>query len=266
MALLFGRFDGDQQRMLRDLQARSRGEGLRAHSVLARRLAANRGEAGRAAGGAADAGVGPALAQRNAQLALAQAQGTAQADAAQQADAEQERATAQLFKLREIQKQQKLGDIGRVLQAGGTLIQQGQKAFGEGADPAARSATALPQQQQPEEGFDLAKMLQSGAALGAFFSDERTKDDVTDVDRKKIDAFIKSLKPKSYRYKPEFGGEKRTGIVAQDLERTDIGKELLEQDKQTGMRKVKGESVLSALLASTGRLGKRIDELEGKGG
>lgn len=99
-----------------------------------------------------------------------------------------------------------------------------------------------------------------GAALG---SDKRLKKDIKDGDDD-ADAFIAGLKSYSYKYRDRKWGEgKQLGVMAQDVERTPFGKQIV---RDTPAGKVLDSAKLSgANTAAIARLGERLSKLERKG-
>jgi hypothetical protein len=79
---------------------------------------------------------------------------------------------------------------------------------------------------------------------------------------KDADDFVKGLRAYRYRYTDEKHGKgEQLGIMAQDLERTRLGKQAV-IDTPAG-KAVHGAKLAGALAAVTARLGERLDKLEG---
>jgi|GEM_PF-5768326 len=93
-------------------------------------------------------------------------------------------------------------------------------------------------------------------------SDKRLKRQFGDAD-KKIDDFLARIKPQTYRYKDEdkFGEGQRVGPMAQDLEKTPFGKQLVVKDEH-GTRYVNAAGASLAALATMYHLNKKIEKLE----
>jgi hypothetical protein len=92
-------------------------------------------------------------------------------------------------------------------------------------------------------------------------SDERLKTDVTD-ERDKIDAMLDGLRPVGWRYKdPKFGEGRHSGIMAQAMERSEAGKQVVVDTPDGKMLDVR--KALGAALASSARLNERLRKLEG---
>jgi hypothetical protein len=111
----------------------------------------------------------------------------------------------------------------------------------------------------------LAGGAQAAPGLATVFSDERTKTNVKDVKSSQFDELLSALKAKQYDYKrKEYGGKDNTGVMAQDLEKSEIGRTMvLEVPTQDGPRKVVDlKRALAAALASSAHLHHRIKKLE----
>jgi hypothetical protein len=84
-------------------------------------------------------------------------------------------------------------------------------------------------------------------------SDERLKQDIEPIDHEDLDEFFAALVPSKYEYKDGHGpGEKpglRIGLIAQDVEDTDLGKDLVKKD-EGGMRTIDNENLLGIILAA----------------
>lgn len=107
----------------------------------------------------------------------------------------------------------------------------------------------------------------AGKAAGSNFSDERLKEEVSKITDADIDDFL-SIEPYEFEYTEEAKEKgapegKKAGVMAQDLEKTKIGKTLVHEDED-GHKMVDVKSTVGALLASASALDKRIKKLEGK--
>lgn len=105
-----------------------------------------------------------------------------------------------------------------------------------------------------------------GAAIGALgtvlaaASDENLKTDIVDGDSH-IKGFLDALQAKHYSYKDEKWGEgPRTGIMAQDAEKSALGRSFVMNTNEGKMLDV--NKALSAALASVAHLNKRVSHLE----
>lgn len=101
----------------------------------------------------------------------------------------------------------------------------------------------------------------AGMGAGGFMSDKDLKHDLNKTESK-IDDFLDKLNAYEYEYKePEKYGEgKRIGIMAQEMERSDLGSEMV-HDTENGKMVVPD---MNTIFASMARLQERLDELDGK--
>lgn len=97
------------------------------------------------------------------------------------------------------------------------------------------------------------------------FSDEDTKKGVKSDDEK-IKDFLAAMDAKQFEYKPEYGpaGE-RVGVLAQDMARSDLGKDMVRRDEETGklMVDVSADRFNPLVLASLANIDDRLRKLEG---
>jgi hypothetical protein len=107
------------------------------------------------------------------------------------------------------------------------------------------------------------QLVGGGAAMGAAaLSDEREKTAKRKLTSADIDAFLKSVKPASYKYKDSANGEgDHPGFMAQDVEATKIGKMLVSEDED-GVKKVDQWKLQGAMLAALSHLAKKVDSKE----
>ena len=107
--------------------------------------------------------------------------------------------------------------------------------------------------------------LNAIAGIGSaamMMSDEREKKNVEDTSgiAKGIADFVKHLKPSEYEYKDEENGTgKKVGIMAQDLEKSKIGKTMVDETPD-GKKVVDTNKAIGVLLASVAELSKKIDK------
>lgn len=98
-------------------------------------------------------------------------------------------------------------------------------------------------------------------------SDERLKEAI-DFDPKDIENFLNRLKPAAYNYKdkvkndPRASRNRELGVMAQDLEKSDLGKEAV-HDTPEG-KVVDYDNLEPKMLASLAALNGRLNKLEGK--
>lgn len=109
-------------------------------------------------------------------------------------------------------------------------------------------------------------LLQSGGELGMnwLMSDKKTKTHIKNAD-KAVEKLLSHLKARSYKYKDKYqeeGGEgNRVGVMAQDLEKSKAGKEMVSEGPD-GIKRIDQKKALSVSLAALADLHKRIKHLE----
>ena len=105
--------------------------------------------------------------------------------------------------------------------------------------------------------------LSSAASAGtaAAVSDVRAKENITKADAK-VEQLLDAMEPYEYDYKDsKHGGKKNLGIMAQDLEKSDVGKQIVIDGP---LKMVDMKRALMAALASNANLHKRLKAVEGK--
>lgn len=136
--------------------------------------------------------------------------------------------------------------------------QAGQTAIGQG-DVYAKLADAEAKRQAA-----LLQGLGSGAA--ALLSDRREKTDLHKAEAE-IAEFTSKLEPYAFRYKaptkPGAAPGKRYGIMAQDLEKSAVGRSLLLEDED-GTKAVDVPQSIGAILATLSAMNRRIDRAEAR--
>jgi len=151
--------------------------------------------------------------------------------------------------MEQLQSQQALGYAG-VEQAGaaanqqvmGQMVGAGASAVGAGAQGAGTAAGA--------------------GAVPPVPSDRRAKKKIK-RSKDELDEFMDNLKAYSYEYKKEKHGKgSHTSVMAQDLEKSKLGSQMVKRDEE-GTKVVDYGQGLAAMLASTVRLNERIKKLEG---
>lgn len=90
----------------------------------------------------------------------------------------------------------------------------------------------------------------AGVGLLAAFSDKRLKKNISDVSESDLKELSESITPKRFEYKdPAHGEGEIVGVMAQDLEKSKLGREIVEEDEQ-GRKYVDGRKLSSLFLAS----------------
>lgn len=134
----------------------------------------------------------------------------------------------------------------------------------QNASQANSANAAIAQQNAQSSSGLLGGMLQGvGQAGAAFLSDERQKKHVKDGSDDSY-KFLDALKPKTYEYKnpalPGAGPGEHVSVMAQDLEKTKGGKQMVKETPQGKM--VDYGQGLAQMLAATADLHQRLKKLE----
>ena len=112
--------------------------------------------------------------------------------------------------------------------------------------------------QQRRAGFT-SGILQGGAAL---FSDKNLKKDIKEADDRELFKFAQAIKPKSFKFKDEqFGEGEQMGVVAQDLEKEDIGKQLV-SETEDGIKALDLKKTLQTSLALQSVIARKLAKLD----
>jgi hypothetical protein len=99
-------------------------------------------------------------------------------------------------------------------------------------------------------------------ALGSAASDRRLKKNIKYND-KEVEQFLSALHAYSFDYKDsKFGQGTHLGIMAQDAEKSALGKSFVEETPEGKM--IDGKKALGVMLAGLANINKRIQKLEGK--
>jgi len=112
-------------------------------------------------------------------------------------------------------------------------------------------------------GASASSMMGGGAGGGAMmaFSDENLKENIEPTPKTDIKAFVDSLDFKKYDYKDkEMGEGKQFGMIAQDLEKTEVGKSMVEDTpKGKAVNYAKSQAVTLGILKD---LTERMEDVE----
>lgn len=126
----------------------------------------------------------------------------------------------------------------------------------------AQMAQQRAQAQSQADAQTMGGLMTAGAML---ISDKRLKDDITKPSSDKLQGEIRDmidkLKPAQYTYSEDPMDEMHTGIMAQDLERSELGQEFVEEDLD-GTKMVDYEKMAPTQLAATADLQDRVSNLE----
>jgi len=172
-------------------------------------------------------------------------------------------------------RRQQLSDIGAAQQRqmyGQLAGIEGQK-FGEAMQRAGGVASgmqnygnALAQQSGMQAQAAQAQAAGNMALLGAgisAFSDKNVKKDIDNPSTKDIREMLDKIEAFTYKYKnSEHGEGKQMGVMAQDLEKSKLGKEFVKDTEQGKV--VDYGKMASTMAASLADISKRLDKVEGK--
>lgn len=144
--------------------------------------------------------------------------------------------------------------------AANALAAQGQTITGSIGSAQAQATAAAADAQR-----DAAIIGGLSSGIAALASDERKKTDISDSEAE-IAEFMSKTKPYQFKYKdPDEAGAapgKRYGVMAQDLERSKVGKSLV-RDTPNG-KYIDGPQAIGAILATLSAMNKRIEGMEGR--
>lgn len=104
----------------------------------------------------------------------------------------------------------------------------------------------------------------AGKAILAMFSDERAKKSIKHKGNSgnEIEEFVNNIQPYEYQYKnPAHGTGQKMGIMAQDLEKSDVGRTLVDQAPD-GTKMVDTNKAIGAILAAVADINKKVKKLE----
>jgi len=166
----------------------------------------------------------------------------------------------------EMQEQAKLNEQERQMNTQRMLsdLITGQR---QSALSATQSAADLRQQEQGRRASFIGNLAASGGQLamgGNKQSDEdiKVKKKAIENTGGKIDDFLSTIDPYTFEYKNKELGGKQMGVMAQDLEKSDIGRAAVSE--VDGVKQVNPEHLALPMLAAQSDMFKRIKELEDK--
>lgn len=184
---------------------------------------------------------------------------------------EQLQAQSLLSKLAEQQQQQ---DLEQVVQPGQLIAQAEAERFKQAQEQAANDNKFLGQLGGAILGtagaiggaaiggpVGGAAGKEAGSAVGSMLSDKRAKTRISDASPS-VKSFLDAISAKKYDYKHAPQAQKRVGVMAQDLEKSELGKSMV-TDTPAG-KTVDIAQALGASLAANAELHKRVKKLEKK--
>ncbi len=105
----------------------------------------------------------------------------------------------------------------------------------------------------------------AGSVFGAILSDERVKTDIEEIPEQEIEAFLQSIVPSSFSYKDGRSEGQHVGVMAQDIERTPIGKTIVDKRGPESIRSMDKDDLIGALLGSVSYLYRKQKERDSYG-
>lgn len=100
--------------------------------------------------------------------------------------------------------------------------------------------------------------LDMGTKIGAMLSDSREKKNVKNIESSDLDEFLAVLKPKSFQYKDPSNGEgRRAGVMAQDVEKSKLGAEIVQSD-ESGKKSLDTNKLIGAMLAAIKHISDKV--------
>ena len=241
-------------------RAAESGDRLAIAAADARRAALS--QAGQMAGNIRGQAFGEQAQKAGAQDAIAQFNTMQRSQANQRNVAERQRMGEQRVALanqqqtynKGLQQQQFQNKMAKAGAAGGALSNMAQQQMG--------SAAAQAQGAQAQAAGNRALATSAATAM----SDERVKENISEANPSKLKDMMDKLTAYNYDYKDEVGGEEdQMGVMAQDLEKSELGKEFVNETPE-GIKTVDYGKMGSTLAAAVAQLNERLDKLEGGSG
>lgn len=158
-------------------------------------------------------------------------------------------------------QQQSVNQTGQQNAAANSLTASGQQVTA-----AAAAASAAAERAKAQATQNAAYIGAGSAAVGALFSDRRGKTDIAPAEAE-IAEFVAGLKPYGFKYRdPSTRGAapgQRYGIMAQDLERSKVGRTLV-RDREDGTKEIDVGQSVGAILAAISSMNSRVEHMEGR--
>ena len=100
------------------------------------------------------------------------------------------------------------------------------------------------------------QMVGTSQYRNRYKSDEDCKENIRSEHPLEIEAFLASLEPKSFDFKDGEGNKNKHGVIAQDLEKSNIGRGIVVED-ETGTKNISMPDAISALFEAVSHLNKK---------
>lgn len=153
------------------------------------------------------------------------------------------------------------------LQAPGYAAGAAGPAMAPAAPAPAQPAPVAAPPEQPNFGQRLLSGLGQGLAsavplIGGIMSDERAKTNIKNGNSS-AGEFLDALSAKQYQYRDQQNGQgEQTGVMAQALARTPVGRQMVIQDPNSGMLGIDASRAVGPNLAAMAYLNDRLDAIE----
>jgi hypothetical protein len=129
-------------------------------------------------------------------------------------------------------------------------------------DAQKEAAKAGAKAQEKSAGFGLLGNV-IGAGAGLLASDENVKVNIEDGEEK-IDEMLDNVEPKSYDYvDPKYGEGNHVGVMAQDLENSELGETFVEEDME-GVKRVDYQKMTPTILAAQTKQHEEMKDVKNK--
>jgi hypothetical protein len=256
-------FRQDQNQLVGQLTQTATGQGPSAAAAMAK-VQQDRAIAQQQAQAASARGVNPAMAARVAAQNGATASQAIAGQAGAQQIQEQQQAqqilsgTLQGARTQDIQVQGQIDDLTKQYEAMGLSAAEANQQ----AKLKVQEINAGIEASNSKNTSGLFGSLIGGAA--SLLSDKRLKKEIKPAG-KKVKSFLDAISAEEWEYKdPKHGGsERHVGPMAQDLEKSEIGKRMVVETPEGKAVKFDGMS-FAAILAAQAHLNKRLTEIESK--
>lgn len=129
---------------------------------------------------------------------------------------------------------------------------------------ALQSATANQQADQSKANTQMNALAGIGGTAAMMLSDETEKENIKPAkdSANEIETFMNAIKEYNYNYKNKANGTgEKTGVMAQDLEKTAVGKTMVDENGK-GQKVVDTNKAIGAILAGMADLNKKIKKME----
>lgn len=111
----------------------------------------------------------------------------------------------------------------------------------------------------------MSRLFNIGSSIASALSDEECKKDIDKNVNSEVKNFLNAIKGSTYKYKKDApvkdGEKKHLGVMAQNLEKTKLGKSMVEEGPK-GNKQINFGEGFNAMLASMASLNDRLSKIE----